>query len=51
MDTVYISAAAALAGSIIGGLTALATSWLGQRAQARSEELDSRQEATRGALF
>ena len=39
MDTAYISAAAALAGSNRGGLTALATSWLGQRAQARSEEL------------
>ena len=39
MDTAYISASAALAGSVIGGLTALVTSWLGQRAQARSEEL------------
>jgi hypothetical protein len=39
MDTAYISAVAALAGSIIGGLTSLATSWLTQRTQARAGEL------------
>ena len=39
MDTAYISAVAALAGSIIGGLTSLATSWVTQRTQARAGEL------------
>src|ERR1700730_14009090 len=39
MDTGYISAVAALAGSIIGGLTSLVTSWVTQRTQARAGEL------------
>jgi hypothetical protein len=39
MDTAYISAVAALAGSIIGGLTSLATSWLTHRTQTRAGEL------------
>ena len=45
MDAAYISAFAALAGSLIGGLTSLATSWLGQRAQEKARELarDKRQ--------
>ena len=38
MDGAYISAFAALAGSIVGGLTSLATSWLGQRTQVRADE-------------
>ena len=38
MNPAYISALAALAGSIIGGLTSLATSWLTQRSQARAGE-------------
>jgi hypothetical protein len=38
VDTAYISAGAALAGSLIGGLTSLATSWLTQRTQARAGE-------------
>ena len=33
MDTAYISALAALAGSVIGGMTSLGTSWLTQRSQ------------------
>jgi hypothetical protein len=41
MDPAYIGAFSALAGSIIGGLTSLATSWLTQRTQARAEELRS----------
>ena len=36
METAYISALAALAGSAIGGLTSFATSWTTQQAQARS---------------
>ena len=39
MNRAYISAFAALAGSIIGGLTSLATSWLAQRTQVSAEEL------------
>jgi hypothetical protein len=39
MDTAYISALAALSGSIIGGLTSLGASWLSQNAQARTQQL------------
>jgi hypothetical protein len=39
MNPAYTSAIAVLAGSIIGGLTSLATSWLTQRTQARAGEL------------
>jgi hypothetical protein len=48
MDTAYISAIAALSGSIIGGLTSLGASWVSQNAQARTQLLleskSSRQE-------
>ena len=40
MDPAYVSALAALAGSMIGGLTSLATSWLTQRAQVRAERAE-----------
>ena len=36
MDTAYISAISALAGSVIGGLTTGFTTWLSQRSQARA---------------
>jgi hypothetical protein len=36
MDITYISALAVLAGSVIGGLTSTGTTWLTQRAHARS---------------
>ena len=39
MDTAYISALAALSGSIIGGLTSLGASWVSQNAQARTHLL------------
>ena len=39
MNPAYISALAALAGSIIGGLTSLTTTWLTQQTQARAELL------------
>ena len=39
MDVAYISALAALAGSMVGGLTAGVTTWLSQRAQARAGQL------------
>jgi hypothetical protein len=39
VDAAYISALAALSGSIIGGLTSLGASWLTQNAQARTQQL------------
>ena len=39
MDGAYISAVAALVGSVIGGLTSLAASWVSQNAQARTQQL------------
>ena len=36
MDTAYISAISALAGSVIGGLTTGFTTWVSQRSQARA---------------
>jgi hypothetical protein len=37
MDTVYVSALAALAGSAIGALASIGTSWLTQRYQNQSQ--------------
>jgi len=45
MDTAYISAFAALAGSAIGALASLGTTWLGQHAQQRATRIA--QEMTR----
>jgi hypothetical protein len=39
MDSAYLSAAAALAGSTIGGLTSLAASWLTQHTQVAAQRL------------
>ena len=39
MDTAYLSAVAALAGSAIGGFTSLAASWLTQRVQVSAQQL------------
>lgn len=39
MDTAYVSALAALAGSTIGGFTSLAASWLTQHTQATAQRL------------
>jgi hypothetical protein len=39
MDTAYFSALAALSGSVIGGLTSLAASWLSQDVQARAQRI------------
>ena len=39
MDSSYITALAALGGSIIGGLTSLGASWVSQNAQARTQQL------------
>lgn len=38
MDTAYISAFAALAGSLVGGLTSVTGSWLSQYAQLRARQ-------------
>ncbi|HTW29359.1 MAG TPA: hypothetical protein VME92_19700 [Acetobacteraceae bacterium] len=37
MNAAYLSAASALAGSIVGGLTSLAASWLSQQVQAKAQ--------------
>jgi hypothetical protein len=39
MDPAYFSAFAAVAGSMIGGLTSLATSWFTQHAQFRAKQI------------
>lgn len=39
MDTAYLSALAALAGSVTGGLTSLVASWLTQHEQFRAQQL------------
>jgi len=39
MDSVTISALAALGGAALGGVTSLATTWLGQQSQARAQQL------------
>jgi hypothetical protein len=39
MDVAYLSALAALAGSVVGGLTSGMTTWLSQRGQARAGQL------------
>jgi hypothetical protein len=39
MDSAYLPAVAALAGSVIGGLTSFASAWLTQRRQDRSKRL------------
>jgi hypothetical protein len=37
MDTAYLSALAALAGTAVGGLTSFFSSWLGQNAQLKAQ--------------
>jgi hypothetical protein len=39
MDVAYLSALAALVGSVVGGLTAGGTTWLSQRAHARAGQM------------
>src|SRR4030095_7043081 len=39
VDAAYISALAALAGSVIGGVTSLGASWLSQHAPARTQQV------------
>jgi hypothetical protein len=42
MEGAYVSAMAALAGSVIGGLTTGMTTWLNQRAQVRAGQIEHR---------
>jgi hypothetical protein len=39
MDVAYVSAMAALVGSVVGALTSSGTTWLSQRAQARAGQM------------
>ncbi|HME71474.1 MAG TPA: hypothetical protein VKM54_16625 [Myxococcota bacterium] len=41
MDAGFVSALAALAGSVIGGMTSLAASWLSQHTQVRAQQIAS----------
>jgi hypothetical protein len=50
MDVAYISALAALSGSVVGGLTSGLTTWLSQRAQARAGQL-AREMSRRDDLY
>jgi hypothetical protein len=50
MDVAYISALAALSGSVVGGLTSGFTTWLSQRAQARAGQL-AREMSRRDDLY
>jgi hypothetical protein len=50
LNPAYISAFAALAGAIIGGLTSFATSWFTQRAQLQSADRQA-QRAKLEALY
>jgi len=54
MDAAYLSAFAALAGSAIGGLTSIATSWFTQRVQFSAEhrrhDLSTRQDLYRAFI-
>ena len=43
MNPVYVSAIAAIAGTIVGGLTSFATSWFAQQAQFRNAGREARQ--------
>jgi hypothetical protein len=44
MDVAYVSAMAALVGSVVGGLTSSGTTWLSQRAQARAGQIARQEE-------
>src|SRR6478609_8489939 len=50
MDIAYLSTLSALAGSVVGGLTSGAATWLSQRAQARESRL-AREMARRDDLY
>src|SRR5882672_355362 len=50
MDVAYISALAALSGSVVGGLTSGITTWLSQRSQARAGQF-AREMSRRDDLY
>jgi hypothetical protein len=49
-STAYLSAVAALVGTFVGGITSIATSWLGQQRQTK-EQRRARQKAEVEALY
>jgi hypothetical protein len=49
-STAYLSAVAALVGTFVGGITSIATSWLGQQRQTR-EQRRAREKAELQALY
>jgi gas vesicle protein len=49
-DPAYISALAALIGTFVGGVTSIATSWLGQRYQSKEQRI-LREKGERQALY
>lgn len=54
MDSSYVTALAALAGSVIGGLSSFATTWLVQNAKYRQDQVDkdkNRRESLYGAFI
>jgi hypothetical protein len=50
MNAAYVSAIAALAGSVIGGLTTFAAAWVTQRQQANVTVAFAREDETARAL-
>jgi hypothetical protein len=50
MDIAYLSAASALAGSVVGALTSGVTTWMSQRTQARAQQV-ARELARRDELY
>jgi hypothetical protein len=50
MDQAYVTALAALAGSVIGGATSFGSSWITQRSQTRAQFLQ-RERASREELY
>ena len=50
MDVAYISALAALSGSVVGGMTAGLTTWLSQRAQVKAGQI-AREMSRRDDLY
>jgi len=50
IDPAYMSAFAALVGTFVGGITSIATSWLGQQRQSKEQRM-AREKAERRALY
>jgi hypothetical protein len=50
IEPAYMSALAALVGTFVGGITSIATSWMGQQRQSREQRL-AREKVERQALY